>query len=103
MVWQTREEIARIWMEEHSPEEWHKLNHPKTSDPLILTFSEKQVAFLVKSVGLQVETALMREPTLLQSFTSRKGLQLSDAQFLKAPDQDRVIASHTLIPYKDWI
>lgn len=102
VVWQTRQEIAKTWIETHSPEEWHQLIQPTMTNPLLLTYVAEQASYMVDEVGLAVQKILRKGVTLGQRITSRRWLHTWDAVSLKREDQDRVIASHLAISYRDW-
>lgn len=102
VVWQTRQEIAKTWIETHSPQEWHQLIQPTMTNPLFLTFVAGQASYVVEEVGLTVFKILRKKPTLTQRVTSRRWLHTWNVGSLKREDQDRAIASHLAISYRDW-
>lgn len=102
VVWQTRWEIAQVWIEACAPEEYTHFTRPSDHATDIDRLRRVNFELFLHSIGLSVEDILLCRPTLYQSLTSRLWLMARNIQDLPREDQDRLTAFHLWIPYSVW-
>lgn len=64
VVWQTKQEIARLWIESYAPEEIQALRQVSEDRPLSSRLKRLHLKQLLMSTEDAVQNILLREPTL---------------------------------------
>ncbi len=102
VIWQTKEEIGRNWVEFCAPEEWRILSEHSIWDSFIQRLTEIQVKWLILEIALSVQSILLSKPNLRQRFGSRLWLMVRQISEVSREDQDRALSLHLGVPYAAW-
>lgn len=100
-VWQSPFELALIWINMVAKEEWSNLADNPTDNLDTRNHkleTRKHLHFCIMAFLSEVNV----KPTMLQKLTTRLFVSEKLASTLPTHDQDRVLASALMLPYKKW-
>lgn len=100
-VWRSSMELARIWIEKVSPDDWRTYDiQAQDSSQLAIRKQEFQENILRNAAFLLYKFA--KNPTIFQQLSTRLLVRESLIQDLSASDQDRILASELHTSFQTW-